>query len=266
MRIDAHQTPLAVQLKNDLGQQTGERDVTLLLLNQSPGLFLHLNIEKPLGSEGDRHLLDHHRVERLLQIQQMIGHSDPLENVLDLVVGVRRAEHDFHVRRRLPDLLRGHDAVPAGRHPDIHEHQQVGIAFRLSLLNQLQRLFALRSEVQPVLGHLHARTPAGLGGVVKEQALQLLQLTPCPRLAGCEDLPEVLVNVHVIVDDQKPSRPAFIGHTVLPSLRSLVPASLSGTCGNRSVKHAPFPFPSLLTTSRPPISVIALAQKCSPKP
>ena len=83
-------------------------------------------------------------VERLLQQHEIVADAEPLRHRLPRVVRERRADDDLQRGIVLPEPLDGLDAVPARRHPHIHERQRVRLA--------RQRSPAALSPAPPGLG------------------------------------------------------------------------------------------------------------------
>ena len=150
--------------------------------------------QKPFPGEGMRQLEDLDPVEGLLQNDQALRVTQALNGVLPRVVRMGGANHDLKVGIGFPELGDGLDAVPSGRHADIHQSQRIAPAFRESLLEQRQPVLTLIGGIQNETG---AATPwrraaeQGGGGLVERRRFDL-----------GESFPKVLMDRGRVVDDQ----------------------------------------------------------------
>src|SRR6185312_3501112 len=217
-----------------------------------------LAAEGPFLRKRVRHLQNFHRFKRLFENQQIISLPEPLGHLIPRIIRIRRANHRLQFRRGAPDIFQRFNAVPARRHPHVHERQHVRIAIG-------HRLFHLLECLLPLVGRVDAEPVAfsrDFGGffITEQRALHVFQV----GLRGgfdAENLPEIFVNGRVVVDDEYAwwwSRVWGLTHGDS--------FAWGGFSGRRRMKVAPLPWPSLWAVSEPPSSLIARALLWRPKP
>jgi hypothetical protein len=79
---------------------------------------------RPLLAQRERELPDLVRVERLLQVEQLVGRRDAAPDLHGGDIRVRRADHDLDLRVDLADPLGGPGAVGARRHAHVEERDR----------------------------------------------------------------------------------------------------------------------------------------------
>src|SRR5688572_14198276 len=194
-------------------------------------------------------------------------------DVFPVVIRERRADDARHSGNVVPDPLDSLDAVDARGHAHVDKRQQVRVASRrgvgghrdafLTLIGRFEDDAQQRAS-RRVLDRLHS----------EQVAFPLIDLRRF-RVQTLEDLLEVPVDVPVVVDHQDFAVGVHQERSVARGA-SLANGSINGTkfvsgsgsvCSGRvSVNVAPFPAPLLDTRMVPPISSIAIAAECSPKP
>ena len=115
----------------------------------------------------------------------------------------------------MPDVRQRFNPVPTRRHADVYERHRVRAALGARLAHQLKSLAALlgRREFE----HPFALNRYGQGA--KQCRFRIGELLR--RFASAQQLPEVLVNSRVVVDNQHAAiRPVGFAHTA-PSMRQL---------------------------------------------
>ena len=113
--------------------------------------------EPPFFSERNRELQCLDGVEWFFQDDQPVGVAEPLEHFLPRVIRICGADHHLEVRIFLPDLCGGLDAVPSGRHPDIHESHGVRDDPRKAFLDQIETFLPLKRGIDIEFGQLKLR-------------------------------------------------------------------------------------------------------------
>ena len=197
-------------------RQAGEgvvaREVTELLIGglQSLGAGLHdalqmldLTAQRPLvvplarQRVGTLQHLD--GLERLLDDQQLVGMVETRDHLGPVVIGVRRADDDLHVRIELPQAENRLQAVPAGRHAHVDERHRVGALLLERPPDPRHALLPLERGVD-----LECRARDAWGRFTEQQPLGRQELRAALGIAA-EDLAEVLVDGRVVVDDEHPA-------------------------------------------------------------
>ena len=158
----------------------------------------------PLACERVRALQDFDRLERLLQHQELVGQSEPLDEIRPVVVRVRGAHDDLDVRVRSPHALDGFEPVPTGRHAHVHECERVMAPLAGRGLDHLDGLLTLQGEVD-------------LKRRLRQRGLAVAEQNPLGALhrglgvvAAGEDLREIVVNGRVVVHDQDAVTGSFV--------------------------------------------------------
>lgn len=95
----------------------------------------------------------------------------------------------------LPEVARGLDAIPAGRHPYVDKGHGIGPAFRPGALHHLETVPTLISRVQ-----LEFDGVALVGGRAKQRLLHGVA-GGCPASAG-QNFAEIIVDRTVVVDHE----------------------------------------------------------------
>ncbi len=114
------------------------------------------------------------------------------------------ADHDLEVGIRLPEALDRLDAVPAGRHAHVHERERVGLSLFVPRFDDGEAFFSLVRVREQV--PLRDRT-RGFGKLPEERRLELIERGDGVHLRRgrrCEDLPKVVVDRRVVIDDEDP--------------------------------------------------------------
>ena len=134
-------------------------------------------------------------VERFFEDHEFVGLAEFFPHLIPRVIRVRGADHDLHLGIDLPDARGGFDAIPARRHPDVHERHRVGPALGHRAPDHLEAFLALVGRVQ-----LEADGLALVGRLAKQGRFHGAGPVGC-ALAG-EDLLKIAVNGAIVVDDK----------------------------------------------------------------
>ena len=160
---------------------------------------------RALGAERVRQLPHFVRVERLLQVEQLVGRRHALRDHRGIDVGVGRADHDLGLWVQLADALGRPGAIRAGRHAHVEKHDGVRPT------DGARRAYRRDRSLGPVaVFGLERRCAARPGGrqrcraARQEQSLaQVVDLGA--RRAGhrvAEDLPVGVEHRRFVVDDE----------------------------------------------------------------
>jgi hypothetical protein len=111
-------------------------------------LELRLPREIPFFGERRGELQGLDVVEGFLEDHEFVGLAEFLAHLIPRVIRVRGADDDLDLGIDLPDARGGFDAVPARRHPDVHERHRVGPALGHGALDHFEAVLALVGRVQ----------------------------------------------------------------------------------------------------------------------
>ncbi len=165
---------------------------------EQDGLRLGLLDQRPLFGQRIRQLENLDRVEGLLQHDEPVGVAQTGQHVLPRILGIGGADDDLQVGGDLPQLERGLDAVPAGRHPDIDKRHSVGAAVGDGLLDALEAFGALMSAVDVEVGP----GPAGRDTGAEHFGLECVERGGGFADGRAENFPDVSVNGRIVVDHE----------------------------------------------------------------
>ena len=172
------------------------------------GAFIHEAVEvfelvprlaghEPFLGERVRELEDFDAVERFLEDYQPVGLAQLGDNLLPRVIGIRRANDDLDRGVDCPNPRDRFHAIPARRHPHIHESHRVRPPFSDRAHDHVQPFLALKSRVELELG-LHFNDRRFRPEKLRHHIIQ--------RAAGghrrAEDFAEIRVDFRVVVNDE----------------------------------------------------------------
>ena len=159
---------------------------------------------------------------------------------------------DLQVGAGLPDSGGGLDAVPAGGHADINEGHSIGSADGEGLLDHLQAFLALKGGVE---------FEAGVRAFFEALAKKLGAHFPISAFVGLgrENLPEILVDGPVVINDQNPPIEIF-GHLILQGHGGASRGSTSIALANDPF-GAPRCLAMIVTSFMQPVAVLRVYRR-----
>lgn len=213
-------------------------------------MMTHLAGELPFFGERGDELERFDIVERFLEDEEPVGEAEFLKHLVARVIGVGGADDDLEIGIDGPDAGGGLDAVPAGRHANVHEHHGVGTVLLEGTADEHDGFLALESGIELEVGQGGQR----LAGRAEEGGLVVGERT----IAGfaAEDFSEVVVDGRAVIDDED----------AVGGFRRFHERDAGAARGSSSVNVAPWPGPSLCARSEPPSSPATRAPLCRPKP
>ena len=112
----------------------------------------HQALVVPLAGERRRALQNFYRLGGFSQNQKLVRVLQPLDDFRPIVIGVRGADDDVHVRIDLPEVLDGFQSIPAGRHAHIDERHGVRTSLLACQARHLDAFLALVCGVDLEIG------------------------------------------------------------------------------------------------------------------
>ena len=156
-------------------------------------------------AQRDCELADLVRVERLLQVEELVRRRDATADLRRVEVRVGRADDDLDLRVDLADPLRGPGPVPAGRHAHVEEHDGERPAGRACLAHGRDRLVCAAAVLGTEPGGRPRPDPRDRGSTAGEEQLGAQVLDRGAHRAGLRIVEHLAVGLdhrRLVIDDE----------------------------------------------------------------
>src|SRR5579872_4717910 len=115
--------------------------------------------EVPFLGQRIGHLPHLNDVKRLFKEKQPVTVAKPPDEIVPGKIRMTRANDDLQIEAFLPDMTDGFDAIPAGRHANVHKGHRIWLAVRERFPHTSQTLLALKCRVYLKRGKAFLKRP-----------------------------------------------------------------------------------------------------------